>query len=65
MAPRAQPLRVGDRVRCTCADPWLSGQVVRVIGLRVLSCAGWYGVAVQYNARAYSVVRPDEIERAK
>ena len=64
MKPTPRPLRVGDAVRCRCADPWLAGKVCVVIGLRVLSCTGRIGIAVQYNARAYSVVRADEIERA-
>jgi hypothetical protein len=61
-APQA-PLKVGDRVRCKCADPWLSGHVVRVIGLGVLSCQGFVGVAVQYSPRGYCVLREGEFER--
>jgi hypothetical protein len=56
-------LAVGDRLRCTAPEEWLFGQVVTVIGLAVLSCDGFVGVAVQYSARGYSVVRPDELER--
>lgn len=59
-----RPIRVGDAVRVTCPEPWLDGLVVRVIGLRVRSCSGRVGVAVQYSARSYAVVRADEVERA-
>lgn len=59
--PRA--IRVGDSVQCTCEDPWLSGQIVRVIGLSVRSCQGFVGVAVQYSSRGYSVLKPGEFER--
>lgn len=54
--------KVGDRVLCTAPEPWLSGVVVKVIGLAVLSCQGRTGVAVQYSTGCYAVVRPEELE---
>lgn len=57
-----RPLKVGDRVRLRCADGWLDGQVGRVIGLAVRSAQGFTGIAVQYSALGYSVMRPEEVE---
>lgn len=59
----AVPLKVGDTVRVP-GVAWLKGAELRVIGLRVRSCRGFVGVAVQYSARAYLVVRPCEVQRA-
>lgn len=55
------PLAVGDSVRCLC--PELAGAVCRVVGLRVLSCHGWFGVAVKIGERGYVVLREGEYER--
>ncbi len=64
---RPKPLpapRVGDLVRVKAPGTKHDGLSGRVIGLRVLSCDGRVGTAVQYSARGYAVVNPRDIERA-